>query len=262
MEKCQEIYYNVNSLVKKIQQCEEERKELLSQVKMFQNTTYNSGSCGNLGNMCGNLINALENISVTVRNGEERAKRKCRYFNRGYCKYGTRCKFHHSQEICKEYMEEGMCKVNGCFGRHPRHCKYWTGNPEGCTRAYSCQYLHVESERFGFNKSVDDQRISWNNECYYDQNESLSGDECDISQDNREALQCHRRSNDYDKETEEVYFVTKSDDGKIQFTCKLCEATFASQKAVKQHDTMKHGGRRDVIPSLTPSEVFNHRHQF
>ena len=43
------------------------------------------------------------------------------------------------------------------------------------------------------------------------------------------------------KETEESYFVTKSDDGKWQFTCKICEATFASQKSVKQHITARHG---------------------
>ena len=252
MEKGQEIYYNVNSLVKKIQQCEEDRKALLLQIKTFQNTIYNSGSCGNLGIMCENLKSALENLTVTVQNDEENKviKRKCRYFNRGYCKYGTSCRFQHSQEICYEYMKEGMCKTNGCFRRHPRHCKYWTGSPEGCTRADSCQYLHVESERFCSKKShdeVDDHGVSWNNECYYDQNESLPGEECDISQDNREAPQDHRKSNDYDPETEEAYIVTRSDNGKIQFICKLCEATFASQKAIKQHGTMKHGDRAECI---------------
>ena len=113
----------------------------------------------------------------------------------------------------------------------------------------SCQYLHVESERFGSKTSKDKQQgVSWNNECYYDQNESFPGEECDISQDNRENHQDHRRSNDHAQATaEEAYIVTRSDHGKIQFTCKLCGATFASQKDVKQHGTTKHGDRTGFI---------------
>ena len=44
-----------------------------------------------------------------------------------------------------------------------------------------------------------------------------------------------------EEEIEEIYVVTKSNNGKIEFVCKLCEATFGTQKSVKQHGTMEHG---------------------
>ena len=123
METCEEIYTAVKYLVKKIQECEEERKSILLGIKTFQNTLYNSGICGNLINVCENLKSALENVSVKVQNDAENekmdgqakeSKRKCRYFNRGYCKYGMNCKFFHSQVICNEYVEEGRCQTPGC----------------------------------------------------------------------------------------------------------------------------------------------------
>ena len=70
--------------------------------------------------------------------------RKCRYFNRGFCKYGVNCKFYHSPDICNDYLEEGICRKNYCTERHPKVCKYWGGNQNGCSRDSStCQYLHV-----------------------------------------------------------------------------------------------------------------------
>ena len=66
-----------------------------------------------------------------------------------------------------------------------------------------------------------------------------SGDQCNIFQDNREAAQNHRGSSDGDEE--EIYVVTKSNNGKVEFECKLCDKTFDTQKSVKQHGTMKHG---------------------
>ena len=45
----------------------------------------------------------------------------------------------------------------------------------------------------------------------------------------------------HNEETEESYYATMGYDGKIQFTCKLCEASFVSQKSVVQHKNAKHG---------------------
>ena len=63
-------------------------------------------------------------------------------------------------------------------------------------------------------------------------------DKRDSYHDNRNASRCHRRSTD--PETEESYLVLKGSDGKARFVCKKCEATFTSQKSIKQHDMMKH----------------------
>ena len=253
MEAVQEFYLNsrIISLVEKIKSIEEERRVILREVKTVKNAAKNSGAGGEvLEEVCENLERLLENVVINVqendtrktkkiqqikRNGEsEMAKQKCRYFNRGYCKYGSKCRFFHSQEICDEFVEEGICNKVGFTKRHPKHCRYWTGNPEGCSRSDSCQYLHVESERFGFKEPLDDQHSQ----------SFSSGDKCDVSHENREAVQGYRRTqfDNHIYESEEVYSVTKRNNGGLQFTCKVCEATFDTQKCVKQHGTREHGG--------------------
>ena len=244
IETCEEIYTSVKYLVKKIQECEEERKSILQGIKTFQSTLYYSGNCGNLINVCENLKSALENVSVKVQNDAENekmdgqakeSKRKCRYFNRGYCKYGMNCKFFHSKVICNEYVEEGGCQTTGCSKRHPRQCRYWTENPEGCRRSDTCQYLHVKIESLSNNES-DNTDIMGE---VGDDEESVSPcDKRDSYHDNRNVPRCHRRS--MDPETEESYVVMRGNDGKARFVCKKCEATFTSQKSIKQHDMMKH----------------------
>ena len=246
METCEEIYTSVKYLVKKIQECEEERKSILRGIKTFQSTLYNSGDCENLRKVCENLKIALENVSVKVnidagnekmdgQAKESKSKRKCRYFNRGYCKYGMNCRFYHSQVICKEYAEEGGCQTTGCSKRHPRQCRYWTENPEGCRRSDTCQYLHVKIESLSNNESDNTDIMG---EVGEDKERVYPCDKRDSYHDNRNASRCHRRSTD--QETEESYLVLKGSDGKARFVCKKCEATFTSQKSIKQHDTMKH----------------------
>ena len=68
-------------------------------------------------------------------------------------------------------------------------------------------------------------------------------------------------SNDSDKEIEEIYFVTKSTKEKLEFACIVCEATFGTQKSVKQHGTTRHGGggQSDLINADYQS--FTNRHQ-
>ena len=67
-------------------------------------------------------------------------EKKCKYFDKGYCKYKSECKFAHSEEICKPYLEGRKCKENACKDRHPKVCKWWLKG--GCRRT-DCAYLHV-----------------------------------------------------------------------------------------------------------------------
>ena len=152
----------VISLVKQIAICEEERKATLLEIITFENTANNSGSGGMVPEMCKTLKKVLENLVVIVGvekmdNGEieEKHRRKCRYFNRGYCKYKENCKYYHSPNICEEYQENGICAKDRCWYRHPKHCRNWSRNPEGC-RYKSCEYLHVNSEKYSHANQQED----------------------------------------------------------------------------------------------------------
>ena len=72
--------------------------------------------------------------------GSNLAIKKCRYFDKGYCKYAKKCRYLHPKEICKTHIENMKCKVKECSRRHPKACK-WYQREVGCTRL-NCEYLH------------------------------------------------------------------------------------------------------------------------
>ena len=187
--------------------------------------------CEYVENMLSDMLwNINQNDQTNKKTNCEKTKIKCRYFNRGFCKYGTECNFYHPEVSCEEYLREGVCLQQRCMKRHQRHCRYWTGKNEGCRRDEMCQYLHVESRRFGCSSGGGS-----DDDCRYEQRRK----QCDVWESNNTkdySRKCHM------KETEEYYFVTKSDKGKWMFTCKIRDVSFAAQKSVKQHITARHGG--------------------
>ena len=74
-------------------------------------------------------------------NGKKKDIKKCKYFNTGYCKYKTRCRFTHPEEVCKKVK----CDGKECPDRHPRQCK-WVQRDGGCRRINYCAYSHNISE--------------------------------------------------------------------------------------------------------------------
>ena len=52
---------------------------------------------------------------------EESDKKRCKFWNRGYCKFKQNCPFLHPQAIC---IEE-QCSNKNCEKRHPNICKNW-----------------------------------------------------------------------------------------------------------------------------------------
>ena len=74
---------------------------------------------------------------------EFNVKQKCRYYDKGYCKYKKHCRFFHSSKNCDQFLRDGKCEIGkACLCRHPKTCKVWIVDKEGCNR--SCQYLHEE----------------------------------------------------------------------------------------------------------------------
>ena len=69
-------------------------------------------------------------------------KRRCKWFNRGYCKEKERCSFVHPRQDCQEHLQ-GRCTIRGCTLRHRRVCKF-NATKEGCIRGKMCEYIHNE----------------------------------------------------------------------------------------------------------------------
>ena len=64
-------------------------------------------------------------------------KRKCDYYDRGYCKYGDKCDNEHPDKICLN----PNCFDEKCPSRHPNPCKY--GPRCHYNRKNSCFYSHI-----------------------------------------------------------------------------------------------------------------------
>ena len=82
----------------------------------------------------------LQNKDDDKAGNEHQKRKKCRYYNRGYCKYTNKCRFIHPRHICSMYMESNKCTKVNCNERHPKECK-WNEKAGGCRRQ-GCDYAH------------------------------------------------------------------------------------------------------------------------
>ena len=73
----------------------------------------------------------------------DKSVRKCRYYDRGHCKYKCGCKYFHPKNICKEYVNNKKCERKQCLDRHPKVCKFYLKSKGGCKRKSLCDFLHV-----------------------------------------------------------------------------------------------------------------------
>ena len=76
-----------------------------------------------------------------ISQSETKSAQKCRYFNRGYCKYSDKCRFIHPRDICRGHLKTHNCQKTECKDRHPKKCK-WEETKSGCRRSDNCNYLH------------------------------------------------------------------------------------------------------------------------
>ena len=89
---------------------------------------------------------------VSDHTTEIKKRKRCRYYNRGFCKYKNKCRFAHPTKICTIYEETGNCGDQECDKRHPKQCK-WLQSIGGCQRGeQECEYLHNADAKFEVKK--------------------------------------------------------------------------------------------------------------
>ena len=147
-EKVESLCSRYEALKNELEIFEQERGSILDDV---HNRYYNTGDelkNKELRELYETFKVALEGLKLSVpaqnlpKEKETKQTKKCRYHNRGYCKFGEKCHFFHSRDICEEFRSNGLCRQKNCFLRHPKNCRYWTRTEEGCKRNEECVYLH------------------------------------------------------------------------------------------------------------------------
>ena len=76
-------------------------------------------------------------------------KKKCKYHDKGFCKFRSRCLFFHHTEICGEKS----CQKNQCPKRHPKPCKYYSKRK--CYFGNDCKYRHDSLKQVSVTEDTD-----------------------------------------------------------------------------------------------------------
>ena len=76
---------------------------------------------------------------------------KCKYFNSGFCKFQSDCRFSHNENICTVIN----CKDKNCPNRHPKACRY----REQCRRKTTCVYRHDENKLAEYEKLQSENKV-------------------------------------------------------------------------------------------------------
>jgi hypothetical protein len=74
---------------------------------------------------------------------KEKDRRRCKWWNRGYCREKDSCSYSHPTGDCAEHLQ-GRCTRRGCTSlRHRKVCKFLSSEA-GCLRGETCEYLHPQ----------------------------------------------------------------------------------------------------------------------
>ena len=119
-----ELRSTVKELENKLDQPESKEIQEINDIqKLVENAIEeNAEAIKRVNNEIFNLQNYKAKAStgeVDMNKGEKSVKR-CRYNNRGHCKYKTECKFIHYREVCQTYLDGRKCDQNACKKRHPK----------------------------------------------------------------------------------------------------------------------------------------------
>ena len=72
-------------------------------------------------------------------------RRKCEFFNSGFCKRREDCRFEHPESLCETSLGDVKCpSFRTCPHRHPRVCRDWKVGK--CFRGEICLYLHQQTQ--------------------------------------------------------------------------------------------------------------------
>ena len=81
----------------------------------------------------------------------ESETKQCLLYKKGYCNKEGSCVYFHSEEMCADHTENGVCIKRYCRKRHPKTCRYFLRG--FCRRSSSCKYLHSKhNQPQSFNK--------------------------------------------------------------------------------------------------------------
>ena len=112
-------------------------KETIFQYKQLEELINNNKD--SLTKIEVDLKQVAEELKSSSGENDLKEKRRCKFWNAGYCKLKKSCPFLHPEIICKE----SKCVDKFCKKRHPRACKNWKKG--SCKFSEICEFIHEEN---------------------------------------------------------------------------------------------------------------------
>lgn len=178
-----------------------------------------------------------------INENEEKTRKsdkKCKFYNRGYCKKQTACIFMHPEQICKKHCDDKKCDEGGaCRQRHPHVCKFWLKG--FCFRGDGCSFLHkkkgekIDETKDDFNDETEDDNIDDTEDDFIEDtvDEELSAEEIAALYENEnesEQLDANVADN---LSADEITKLYESETDEVQSTNDDCSAI---DDIIKLHD--------------------------
>ena len=166
---------------------------------------------------------------------EQKSERKrCKWWNRGYCKFKQSCPYLHPKEIC---IEE-QCLKKECEKRHPNICKNWQKG--SCHFTNLCEFTHPSVVNQDEDCSV--QKTSIVNQSKVDSEHKI----CDVTINDDNYVDYDNIDSDDDSEDD-------SEDENLK--CQECNYTSKVKGNLTKHVKCKHGHTCDKCDFLTSNKM-------
>ena len=115
--------------------------------------------------------------------GHKKSSKRCRYWNRGFCREKSSCLFSHVKEDCESFQKDGSCHDRTCKKRHRKECCYF--NKGNCFRGDKCEYMHKRKNHI--EETNNDKQHSSNGDC-------LNFEYCDFKCSKKDIMNNHKKT--------------------------------------------------------------------
>ena len=109
--KLQDLLLKKDILIESLKTYEAERISLISTFKEISMPTDFSNTDEEIKKVSESIKTSINRLIITPDEDSRNILKKCRYHNRGYCKFKDNCRFLHSQVICGNFLENQMCRT-------------------------------------------------------------------------------------------------------------------------------------------------------
>ena len=126
-KRCEKLNCNIENHQESVERLERDKNNLEKMIEKIDNNLEDANK------KIGESLLKIENLTVETQ-------KQCIFDRKGFCREEESCRFFHSNEICSEHVEQGVCNKTNCRKRHPRNCRNFKRSI--CLRGESCKYLH------------------------------------------------------------------------------------------------------------------------